>query len=114
MLDYWNKRRSNEGTLTFRDISVSHGSIGQVFKLPEWEVRERLERLYEDSDGLLRYQETAALQRVVCPDRGKASELELLAQIYQQADMEAHASALTMQPRITQSNLSSTKVRRGV
>lgn len=114
MLDYWNKRRSNEGTLTFRDISVSHGSIGQVFKLPEWEVRERLDRLYEDSGGLLRYQETAALQRVICPDRGKVSELELLAHIYQEADMEAYASALTMQPRVTQSELSSTKVRRGV
>jgi hypothetical protein len=83
LYDYWQKRRPNEATLTFRDVSVSHGSIGQVFKLPEMDVRERLERLEADSSGLFIYQESAALQRVICSDRQGVSERELLRAIYQ-------------------------------
>lgn len=83
LYDYWQKRRSNEATLTFRDVSVLHGSIGQVFKLPEMDVRERLERLEADSNGLFIYQESAALQRVTCSDRQGISERESLRAVYQ-------------------------------
>jgi hypothetical protein len=62
--EFWCKRRIHEKTLTFRDVSSAHGSPGQVFKLPETDLRERLERLGEDSDGLYSYEETAALQQV--------------------------------------------------
>ena len=86
LYDYWQKRRSNEATLTFRDVSVLHGSVGQVFKLPEIDVRERLERLEADSNRLFIYQESAALQRVMRSDRQNISERELLRTIYQQED----------------------------
>lgn len=89
LFDYWRKRRPNEATLTFRDVSVAHGSVGQVFKLPEMDVRERLERLEADSNGLFSYQESAALQRVTCPNRQDISERELLRAIYQDAGVEA-------------------------
>jgi hypothetical protein len=63
--DFWRKRRSEEQTLTFRDVAIAHGSPGQVFKLPEWDIRQRLDSVENDSAGIFQYQETAALQRIV-------------------------------------------------
>jgi len=63
--DFWANRRPREQTLTFRDVSVAHGSPGQVFKLPETDIRERLEALENDSDGVFQYQESASVQRVI-------------------------------------------------
>jgi hypothetical protein len=80
--DFWNKRRSAERTLTFRDVSVAHGSPGQVFKLPEWDVRERLERLKNDSDGVFSYQESASLQQVMRIDQPNFFGRDFLAAIY--------------------------------
>jgi len=91
LYDYWQKRRANEATLTFRDVSILHGSIGQVFKLPEMDVRERLERLAADSNGLFVYKESAALQSVICPDRQNISERGLLRAIYLQEDTDDFA-----------------------
>ena len=62
--DYWTKRRSTERTLTFRDAAFGHGSPGQVFKLPEWAVRHRLEVISSDSTGPFRYVESATQQQV--------------------------------------------------
>lgn len=62
--DFWRKRRSTERTLSFRDVSVAHGSPGQVFKLPESDIRQRLDALENDTRGVFKYEETAALQRV--------------------------------------------------
>lgn len=63
--NFWDKRRPNEQTLTFRDVAIAQGSPGQVFKLPEWDIRQRLESLESDADGKFQYQDTAALQRVI-------------------------------------------------
>jgi hypothetical protein len=62
--DYWNKRRSTEQTLTFKDVTFGRGSPGQVFKLPEWAVRQRLEVLSSDSTGPFRYLESATQQQI--------------------------------------------------
>lgn len=62
--DYWKKRRSNERTLTFKDVTFAHGSPGQVFKLPEWAVRQRLEMISSDSSGSFRYHESATQQQI--------------------------------------------------
>lgn len=51
--------------LTFRDVAVAEGSPGQVFKLPERDIRDRLERLNSDSSGVFDFQESAAFQQVV-------------------------------------------------
>lgn len=77
--DFWTKRRPNEQTLTFRDVAVAHGSPGQVFKLPEWDVRQRLDSLDGDTNGKFQYQETAAVQRVIKRD---AESSALLAAIF--------------------------------
>jgi len=93
LFDYWNKRKPNEATLTFRDVSVAHGSIGQVFKLPEMDIRERIERLRDDSNGLFTYQESASIQRVICPSRQEISGADLLTAVYQNDDEGEHIDA---------------------
>lgn len=62
--DYWLKRRGAERTLTFKDVAFGHGSPGQVFKLPESAVRQRLEAISSDSSGPFRYQESSTQQQV--------------------------------------------------
>ena len=86
LYDYWSKRRPNEATLTFRDVSVAHGSLGQVFKLPEADIRERLEHLKDDSNSVFSYQESAALQKLSCPNRHDISEPDLITAIYHSDD----------------------------
>lgn len=81
--EFWNKRRPNEKTLTFRDVAISHGSPGQIFKLPEWEIRERLESIEADSNGHLRYRESASLQQLTRTTSPNLFENDLLAAIYQ-------------------------------
>jgi len=78
--DFWRQRRGTEQTLNFRDLSVAHGSPGQVFKLPESEIRERLDALETDSHGEFRYRESVSLQQVV---RGSNLQQDFLSSIYQ-------------------------------
>ncbi len=92
LFDYWCKRRASEATLTFRDVSSNLGSIGQIFKLGEPEIRERLEHLERDTNGLFVYQESASIQRVICPNRQDIRRLELLASVYRPELGIAHAN----------------------
>lgn len=78
--DFWIQRRPAEKTLTFRDVAVAEGSPGQVFKLPESDIRDRLERLKSDSGGVFDFQESAALQQVI--QLGKPRPDRLLDIIY--------------------------------
>ncbi len=47
--DFWQQWRPGEATLTFREVATAPCSIGQVFKLPEDDVRARLDA-YARSD----------------------------------------------------------------
>ncbi len=78
--DFWNKRHSQEKTLSFRDLAVAEGGPGQIFKLPEHAIRERLESIEKDSAGKFLYQESAAFQQVVRAER--CSPLQLLKKVY--------------------------------
>jgi len=78
--DFWTRRHPNERTLAFKDVAFGHGSPGQVFKLPEWDVRHRLEAVAEDTGGYFRYSESAALQQVF---RKEGAPPELLAAVYE-------------------------------
>jgi hypothetical protein len=62
--DFWRKRCAHEMTLTFRDVATAPGSPGQVLKLREADVRERLEQVQSDSDGVYTYRESATLQQL--------------------------------------------------
>ena len=78
--DFWIKRLPNERTLTFRELTVGHGSPGQLLKLPEWDIRERLESLTDDSAGVFRYQESAAQSQVL--RTSEPDPIQLLRSIY--------------------------------
>jgi hypothetical protein len=80
--EFWVRRRSVEKKITFRDISVGHGSPGQVFKLPEWDLRERLDRLEQDSHGVFSFRESAALQEIVRNAATTFTDREYLRAIY--------------------------------
>jgi hypothetical protein len=43
LLDYWHRHHPNEETLNYQDIAIAPRSIGQVFKLPEDDIRSRLD-----------------------------------------------------------------------
>jgi hypothetical protein len=66
--DFWHKRKAHERTLTFRDVSVGHGGPGQIFKLPEWDVRERLEGVASASAGAFEYHDSAQTPQVSRPE----------------------------------------------
>ena len=82
--DFWRKRRVNEGTLTFRDIAIAHGSPGQIFKLSESAIRERLETIESDSKRAFVYRESAVLQQL---SRGTTSLLNPLDLIYRRENI---------------------------
>ena len=78
--DFWHKRHQVESTLTLREIAHGHGSPGQIFKLPEEDVRSRLEDLAKQTDGFLDYRESANLQHV--ERTGEQASMDFLKKIY--------------------------------
>jgi hypothetical protein len=81
--DFWRRCRHTEKTLTFRDVAVAYNSPGQIFKLPEWDIRERLDSLDVTSEGALHYHESAAQQQVSRNDSVNLTSLDFLARIYE-------------------------------
>lgn len=65
LADFWRLNHAGETTLGFRNVAAAPGSIGQLFKLPEFALRDRLLSLQTDSHGLLEFQESSALPRVL-------------------------------------------------
>jgi hypothetical protein len=80
--DYWRRHRPAEKTLPFRDVAFGDGSPGQIFQLPEWDIRQRLETIFAATGGLFRYSESAAQQQV---SREKSHSVNLLAAVYEEA-----------------------------
>ena len=62
--DFWRKRHPTEETLGLREVAHGHGSPGQILKLPEEDVRLRVERLARDSEDYFSYAESAILQQI--------------------------------------------------
>jgi hypothetical protein len=62
--EFWRKRHKDEATLPLREVAHGHGSPGQTFKLPEEDIRSRLDLLSRQMDGLFAYTESAQFQQV--------------------------------------------------
>ncbi len=82
LTDFWTTRHASEKTLAFRDAAVGAGSPGQIFKLPEWEIRERLETIEVESNGRLRFKDSASEQQLTIASDFGRSEAELLEAVY--------------------------------
>jgi len=77
---FWDARHAEKEILSFREIAHGHGSPGQIFKLPEDDVRARLEELNKDANGPFSYAESVNLQQV--RRRRLCREPDLLKRIY--------------------------------
>jgi hypothetical protein len=62
--DFWNRRYPNEKTLPARAVALGHGSPGQVFKIPEQEIYQRLTELNLITSGRIQYTESEALPQL--------------------------------------------------
>jgi hypothetical protein len=59
LLDYREKRLPNSLKLSFNQIANGYGSPGQIFKLPEDCIREKLEMLSTITNGFIEYREAS-------------------------------------------------------
>ena len=82
LADFWQKRRPSEGMLTVRDVAVGLGSPGQIFKLPEWDIRERLESIERDSGEEFCYQDSASEPQIRRNEIPNATDRNRLDSIY--------------------------------
>ena len=78
--DFWNKCHATESTLSFREVAHGHGSPGQVFKLPEEDIRNRVARLAKQTKGFFNYTESANLEQV--RRHTPCHTMDLLKQVY--------------------------------
>jgi hypothetical protein len=61
---FWNARHSGETSLSLREVAHGHGSPGQVFKLPEDDVRDRLDELNRNNRRNFSYADSVNVQQV--------------------------------------------------
>ena len=80
LLDFLRRRHPDEQTVSLREIAHAPGSPGQLLKLPEPVLRERLERVEHESRGLFAYRESAARQLVA---RAREPKSSLLPWVYE-------------------------------
>lgn len=78
--DYWRRYKENDKTIAFRDVAVAPFSVGQVFKLPEDDVRCRLDAYaLNDSGAPFTYQPSAVQGLIFRRDGGAR---DFLAAVY--------------------------------
>jgi len=63
--EFWRSRFATEQSIPLHIIVSGHASPGQVFKIPEADIRTRLLAVKQETNGLLRFEESAAVPRVV-------------------------------------------------
>lgn len=83
--EFWRARFTTEQrieqSIPFHMIASAEGSPGQVFKIPEADIRTRLFALEGQTDGFFRFEESSAIPRVV--RRAEHDEMFDLSKIYQ-------------------------------
>jgi hypothetical protein len=72
LADFWARFRPNEQTLTLREITLGVCSPGQVFKLPEEDVRARLETYTTFQSGAAYVYQPSAVQALLSKRRRAA------------------------------------------
>lgn len=65
LLDFWSRHSHAISTLSFEALAHEPGGLGRVFLLDENDLADRLARLDDITDGMLRWSETAGLKQVV-------------------------------------------------
>ena len=78
--EFWSLRLPDEQTSSLSELAHGYLSPGQVFKMPEGEIRERLDDLEEYSRGAFGFQDSANLQQVQRKEH--LDGLDLLREVY--------------------------------
>ncbi|WP_420469872.1 DUF4007 family protein [Brevundimonas sp. FT23042] len=76
LLDFARRREASDRTLTFRTVAVLPGSPGQVFKLPEGDVRARLEEVRPEGRAGFSYQSSSVQGQVVLSESNAGPTLQ--------------------------------------
>ena len=82
--DYWLRYYPGKHTLTYRDVAVVPGSVGQTFKLPEDDIRARLEAYAEPNSILPFSYLPSAVQGIV--SRRNIEHRDFLSTVYSEED----------------------------
>ena len=82
--DFWETYHSVEQTLSFRAVASGHGSPGQIFKLPEREIRDRLENIEDCTNDAISFRESVNQRQIEKQKDIKSEDLkeDLLDAIY--------------------------------
>ncbi|MES2885645.1 MAG: DUF4007 family protein [Pseudomonadota bacterium] len=78
--DFWNRRHGGEMTLRAKSVAYDYGSPGQVFKIPEQEIYQRLSDLTTTTENRIIFNDSEALPQLSRPER--VGEDFLLRQAY--------------------------------
>jgi hypothetical protein len=62
--DFWMQRHPREETLPFKAVATDHGSPGQIFKIPEEDIRTRVATLDRESQRAIKFSEASNLQQL--------------------------------------------------
>ena len=84
LADFWARFRDGEETLTFREVTLAACSPGQVFKLPEDDVRSRLEAYAAPGARRPFLYQPSAVQGLV--SRRKGAPAATLADVYKKKE----------------------------
>lgn len=87
LADFWGKFRDGEETLTLREVTLGPCSPGQVFKLPEDDVRSRLETYAAPGAKRPFLYQPSAVQGLI--SRRKGTKAVTLADIYETEPVDA-------------------------
>jgi len=72
LFEYWRNHHIGEQTVPMHLVANGRGSPGQVFKIPEHDIRNRLFGIEEESSGFFRFEESTTIPRLVidanCPE----------------------------------------------
>ena len=63
--EFWNLRHAQEQSIPFHIIVVGEISPGQIFKIPEPDIRSRLCEIEDSSKGFFSFDESAAIPQVI-------------------------------------------------
>jgi len=74
--EFWNNHHSDEQSIPIHLISNGHGSPGQVFKISEMHILNRLFSIRESSGGYFTFEESASIPRVVRHTEAESPALE--------------------------------------
>jgi hypothetical protein len=77
--EFWQEYYPNEQSIPLHAVAIGYGSPGQVFKIPELEIQNRLFGIEDASEGALLFEESASVPRIV---RGNQTKGQALRKIY--------------------------------